>query len=605
MTSMVPSTFFIKQGDTAPVITATLIDAAGNVANLTGASVKFIMTNSFYGNAVNATATIVNASLGQVSYQWQSASSSYVGDTGNTGTFSCQWYVVYSSGAQESFPQGFYDTVQIDPNLTSGFLGGGSPTPLFNTIWNSSSSPGTLQGNNGDYWFNTATSTFYGPKVNGVWPAGIPVGSAGTALNTLGAPTANVNMNQWSFNNLAYINAAPASISQTALTVNAPAGSTVDVVDVELNTVKYWYINNLGNFNGIGQLNLAPSSTSLTPLVVNSPTSTSVDVADFQINGVTQWNINSTGTLGGIGQLNLSPTSTSISPLLVNVPSGSSANVATFRVNSSTAWSIGSAGTLAGTKPLTVTPTSTSAVSATLNNPSGTSVNIANFQTNGSTLASVSNVGQVTGVTHSVTGLTGATVASRYVGGTSGGAPVSGTFTVGDYVVDTVNGTIYICVTSGSPGTWTSVSQGGTRILATPISTTSNGTATSGTTETFDTSLGSGTGYYQCSLVSGVRYRVVYDGLIGNGTASGVEYAIQIRNSGTSSTPTSASTLIAQTNWSCAAAGTIGRTPIPLRLTFVAASTGINTFGLSATAPSGVFTPVSSSTAREFYVELA
>jgi len=53
------------------------------------------------------------------------------------------------------------------------------------------------------------------------------------------------------------------------------------------------------------------------------------------------------------------------------------------------------------------------------------------------------------------TGLTGATTASRYVGGTASGAPTSGTFAVGDFVV-AVNGQIWICTVAGTPGTWIS-----------------------------------------------------------------------------------------------------------------------------------------------------
>ncbi len=52
-----------------------------------------------------------------------------------------------------------------------------------------------------------------------------------------------------------------------------------------------------------------------------------------------------------------------------------------------------------------------------------------------------------------VSGLTGATAASRYVGATTGGAPVSGTFAVGDFVIDQ-SGTVWICTTAGTPGTW-------------------------------------------------------------------------------------------------------------------------------------------------------
>jgi hypothetical protein len=51
-------------------------------------------------------------------------------------------------------------------------------------------------------------------------------------------------------------------------------------------------------------------------------------------------------------------------------------------------------------------------------------------------------------------GLTGATAASRYVGATASGAPASGTFAVGDFVIDQT-AKIWICTTAGSPGTWT------------------------------------------------------------------------------------------------------------------------------------------------------
>jgi hypothetical protein len=54
-------------------------------------------------------------------------------------------------------------------------------------------------------------------------------------------------------------------------------------------------------------------------------------------------------------------------------------------------------------------------------------------------------------------GLSGATAATRYVGGVTGAAPSSGTFAVGDFVVDQTNGNFYICTTAGSPGTWQTV----------------------------------------------------------------------------------------------------------------------------------------------------
>lgn len=55
--------------------------------------------------------------------------------------------------------------------------------------------------------------------------------------------------------------------------------------------------------------------------------------------------------------------------------------------------------------------------------------------------------------------LTGALDDARFVGGTTSGPPVSGTFSVGDYVVDQ-SGAVWICTVAGSPGTWGDMSSG-------------------------------------------------------------------------------------------------------------------------------------------------
>lgn len=64
----------------------------------------------------------------------------------------------------------------------------------------------------------------------------------------------------------------------------------------------------------------------------------------------------------------------------------------------------------------------------------------------------ITGVGDLT-----INGLTGATAGARFVGGTTSGPPVSGTFAVRDFVVDG-RGTQWICVTAGTPGTWACVS---------------------------------------------------------------------------------------------------------------------------------------------------
>ena len=56
----------------------------------------------------------------------------------------------------------------------------------------------------------------------------------------------------------------------------------------------------------------------------------------------------------------------------------------------------------------------------------------------------------------SVSGLTGAVAGTRIVGGTTTGAPTTGTWVVGDQANDQT-GKIWICTTAGTPGTWTQV----------------------------------------------------------------------------------------------------------------------------------------------------
>ncbi|HJQ08017.1 MAG TPA: right-handed parallel beta-helix repeat-containing protein [Candidatus Saccharimonadales bacterium] len=54
---------------------------------------------------------------------------------------------------------------------------------------------------------------------------------------------------------------------------------------------------------------------------------------------------------------------------------------------------------------------------------------------------------------------TGATAATRYAGGTVSGAPSSGTFLLGDFVIDQT-GNIWICTAAGTPGTWKAAAAG-------------------------------------------------------------------------------------------------------------------------------------------------
>lgn len=71
-------------------------------------------------------------------------------------------------------------------------------------------------------------------------------------------------------------------------------------------------------------------------------------------------------------------------------------------------------------------------------------------------LAGGTMTGQLVVPDLSVSGLTGATAASRYVGATTSGSPASGTFALGDFVIDQT-GNVWVCTTGGTPGTWAKV----------------------------------------------------------------------------------------------------------------------------------------------------
>lgn len=53
-------------------------------------------------------------------------------------------------------------------------------------------------------------------------------------------------------------------------------------------------------------------------------------------------------------------------------------------------------------------------------------------------------------------GLAGAVSPTRYVGAVASGAPLTGTFAIGDFVIGQ-DGSLRVCTAAGTPGTWTQV----------------------------------------------------------------------------------------------------------------------------------------------------
>lgn len=112
----------------------------------------------------------------------------------------------------------------------------------------------------------------------------------------------------------------------------------------------------------------------------------------------------------------------------------------------------------------------------TINTPSISTATLTGTTTSGAINASA----LITAPDIKASGLTGATSATRYVGATASGAPASGNFSQGDFIISE-DGLIWVCTATGSPGTWNALlGANNTQTLSnkTLTSPTLNGTPT-------------------------------------------------------------------------------------------------------------------------------
>lgn len=106
--------YVIKQGDTKPIVTATILDATGAVVNLTGCTVQFVM-RALTSNTplIQKSATVVTPAAGTVSYTWTAQ------DTATAGNYMAQFVVTFGDATIQSFPVDGYLEVLIEENLTT------------------------------------------------------------------------------------------------------------------------------------------------------------------------------------------------------------------------------------------------------------------------------------------------------------------------------------------------------------------------------------------------------------------------------------------------------------------------------------------------------
>ena len=107
--------FTIKRGDTHIPSTDTLTDLSGSAINLSAAATVTFVMRSQAGVApkVSATATIVNATTGAVSYTWGSQ------DTNVAGRYDVEWLVTWADSTVERYPLRGYKSVSIEEDLST------------------------------------------------------------------------------------------------------------------------------------------------------------------------------------------------------------------------------------------------------------------------------------------------------------------------------------------------------------------------------------------------------------------------------------------------------------------------------------------------------
>jgi hypothetical protein len=104
------SDFSIKRGDREPSISATL-KQNDVVIDLTGSTVKFIMTTRDGTAKVSASAVIVTPLQGLVRYDWQLA------DTDTQGHYIAEWEITLPTGRKLSVPTEGYASIEVVGDL--------------------------------------------------------------------------------------------------------------------------------------------------------------------------------------------------------------------------------------------------------------------------------------------------------------------------------------------------------------------------------------------------------------------------------------------------------------------------------------------------------
>lgn len=173
----------------------------------------------------------------------------------------------------------------------------------------------------------------------------------------------------------------------------------------------------------------------------------------------TQTLTNKTLTSPVLQKITVTDTATGDVPLIVNAVAAQTGDLQDWKVNGTTLASIDATGKGSFKGGLVALGTGTDVLQEVVRRGTDTTPtsDITQWQNaaGASVLAKVQSDGSFfSAATIGNAGITGAVNNGRWVGSTSGGPPTTGTFNIGDWVVDQLWGINWTCINSGSPGTW-------------------------------------------------------------------------------------------------------------------------------------------------------
>jgi len=213
-----------------------------------------------------------------------------------------------------------------------------------NTILSGFSPPLNSEGVDGDFFINTETSDFYGPKSNGTWSAAISLlGKDGAGVPTGGTTTQIISKIDGVDFNTTWIDNTANNTAYDNVDSGLTAINVKDAIDeIAIVKVKFWYLNKMGDevsaFSGDGEKTawVAPAAGEIHS--VHSGSSTAAQGGNIVVD-VKKEGVSILGTLGVIASGSNSTRTGTPHVLTANPTSFAAGDRISFEINAISATS--------------------------------------------------------------------------------------------------------------------------------------------------------------------------------------------------------------------------------------------------------------------------